>query len=98
MTGKWHVGFARPEALPTARGWDQAYNFYSGGMDYYEKAQGAGANRFFDIHAMGEPDRDERHVSNDFYSGTLWQERAEKIILDHAQSGVDAPLFLYHRR
>ena len=53
MAGKWHVGFANYAALPTARGWDKAYNFYGGGMDYYTKVSAGpdvGDNLFLDIH------------------------------------------------
>ena len=100
MTGKWHVGFANYAALPTSRGWQKAFNFYGGGMDYWSKVASApdvGDNLFLDIHAMGAPDRTPRHLSQDFYSGALWQERAEQIITEHAEQRPEGqPLFLYY--
>eukprot|EP01048_Picozoa_sp_COSAG05_P023038 COSAG05_NODE_4832_length_1356_cov_0.990453_1_plen_184_part_00 len=90
-----HVGFADYAALPINRGWDKSFNYYAGSMNYYTKTSGGG-NGFLDIHAMGGPDRDERYVDPDFYSGYLWQERAEQIITEHAEQGTDQPLFLYY--
>eukprot|EP01048_Picozoa_sp_COSAG05_P019761 COSAG05_NODE_3185_length_2260_cov_2.344285_3_plen_92_part_00 len=72
LTGKWHVGFADYAALPINRGWDKSFNYYGGALNYYTKRAG-GQNGFFDIHQMGAPDRDERHVDDEFYSGFLWQ-------------------------
>jgi len=51
-----------------------------------------------------EPDTDPRHLDTEFYSGYLWQEKAEKFILAHAAaaaaaSGGDsdsAPFFLHY--
>lgn len=92
-------GFSDAGALPTSRGWEKSFNFYGGGMDYYSKVASApdvGDNLFFDIHAMGEPDRTPAHIDGDYYSGDLWQLRAEQIITEHAALGTDQPLFLYY--
>jgi arylsulfatase A len=96
IVGKWHVGFSMTAALPSSRGWDKAFNYYTGGMDYYSKSVGGPRNSHFDVHEMGAPDRDERHMSPEFWSGFIWQERAESIVHEHASTGVDAPLFLYY--
>lgn len=95
LVGKWHVGFADTAALPINRGWDKAFNYYGGVMNYFTK-RGGGQNGFLDIHDMGGPDRDERHVDPSFYSGFLWQERTEQIIREHAELGTDQPLFMYY--
>ena len=58
------------------QGWDKAFNFYGGGMDYFSKIAAGpdvGDNLFLDIHAMGEPDRSARYVDGGFYAAAIWQ-------------------------
>jgi hypothetical protein len=88
------------------RGFDKTFNYYGGALNYYTTRSGGGGGGrrallqggggIFDIHAMGEPDRTERYVDSDFYSGIMWQERAEQIITEHAALGTDQPLFMYY--
>ena len=33
---QWHLGFAAKEYLPTHRGFDSFYGYYSGGTDYWD--------------------------------------------------------------
>ncbi len=35
ICGKWHLGHNGPEYLPTRRGFDHAYGFYNGAIDYF---------------------------------------------------------------
>ena len=35
MAGKWHLGMADRVSLPSARGFDQFFGFYGGGINYY---------------------------------------------------------------
>ena len=35
IVGKWHLGHARPEYLPTRRGFDRQYGHYNGAIDYF---------------------------------------------------------------
>jgi arylsulfatase A-like enzyme len=35
ILGKWHLGHARAEFLPNARGWDHYYGHVNGAIDYY---------------------------------------------------------------
>eukprot|EP01051_Picozoa_sp_SAG22_P023921 SAG22_NODE_6392_length_862_cov_1.469201_1_plen_229_part_00 len=99
FSSQWHVGFADHAALPTARGWDKAYNFFGGGMDYYTKIAAGpdvGDNLFLDVHAMGAPDRTPEYLDENFYAATIWEDRIEQVIAEHAALGTDQPLFAYY--
>ena len=40
LLGKWHLGFCQEDCLPTNRGFDNFYGFFTGGSTYYEHLSG----------------------------------------------------------
>ena len=94
LFGKWHLGHSRTGYLPTRRGFDRFYGFYTGAIDYFSHNQTAhrckdtkqGAN-FLDF-------RDQEKTVDDRkgeYSSGIFNEKAVKFIEDHDGK---QPLFL----
>ena len=42
MVGKWHLGHARPELFPHARGFEHFYGYLTGGVGYWDHNHGGG--------------------------------------------------------
>lgn len=42
LVGKWHLGFRRPEYLPTQRGFEHFYGNLTGGVGYWNHVHGGG--------------------------------------------------------
>jgi arylsulfatase A-like enzyme len=82
ITGKWHLGHARREYLPTSRGFDHQYGLYNGGMDYWTHLRDGG----LDWH------RNDQALQEEGYSTDLIAAEAVRII--ERQSDAQ-PLFLY---
>ena len=82
LCGKWHLGHAKREQLPTQRGFDLQYGHYNGALDYYTHMRDGG----FDWH---ENDREKR---DEGYATDLIANAAVEIIREHDKS---RPLFLY---
>ncbi|RMF78078.1 MAG: arylsulfatase, partial [Planctomycetota bacterium] len=82
IVGKWHVGHARREYLPTEQGFDHHYGLYLMSVDYFTHANGGG----LDWH------RDARPVKEKGYATDLLAAEAVRIIREHP---ADKPLFLY---
>lgn len=82
ICGKWHLGHARPEYLPTRRGFEHQYGHYNGALDYFTHVRDGG----FDWH------RDDRECRDEGYSTHLIAREAAKRIKDRDPS---RPLFLY---
>lgn len=82
IVGKWHLGHAAPEYLPTRRGFDRQYGHYNGALDYFTHDRDGG----FDWH------RDDRESRDEGYSTHLLAREAARIVADHDPS---RPLFLY---
>lgn len=82
IVGKWHLGHARPEYLPTARGFEHQYGHYNGALDYFTHIRDGG----HDWH------RDGKRSDDQGYSTTLLGDEAVRLINERDKR---RPLFLY---
>lgn len=82
LVGKWHLGHARREMLPLARGFDYAYGYLTGGIGHYDHV--GGGRR--DWH------RNEVTLREEGYATHLIADDAIRQIEDR---DTDRPLFLY---
>ncbi len=82
ICGKWHLGHAGREYIPTERGFDHAYGHYNGAIDYFTHIRDGG----LDWHRNDGP------LDEDGYSTTLIAREACRVIDEHVTS---SPLFMY---
>ena len=82
MVGKWHLGAASSELLPTERGFDSHYGQYTGLIDYWTHERLGG----LDWHRDAKPLREEGYATH------LLRDEAVRIVREH---DYEAPLFLY---
>ena len=82
ISGKWHLGHARPEFLPTRRGFDHQYGHFNGAIDYFSHMRDGG----LDWHRDDKANRDEG------YSTALIGDEAATLVERHDKA---RPLFLY---
>jgi arylsulfatase A-like enzyme len=82
MVGKWHLGHARREYLPTSRGFDHHYGPYTGWIDYFAHTHDGG----LDWHRDGRPLREQG------YSTFLLAEEAARFVRERDRR---RPFFLY---
>jgi arylsulfatase A-like enzyme len=83
LIGKWHLGHARKEDQPNARGYDHFYGHLGGQIDYQKKTDRG-----------GRPDwwRNDKRVKEDGYVTTLLAREAAAVIAKHDPA---TPLFLH---
>lgn len=82
MCGKWHLGLARPELRPLARGFAHHYGPYTGAIDYFTHERDGS----LDWHRNGFGVREEG------YSTDLLADEAARLIAKHDAA---RPFFLY---
>ncbi len=82
ICGKWHLGHARREQLPMARGFDHQYGHYNGALDYFTHLR----EDVLDWH------RDDRPLEEEGYTTTLIGQEATRLVNEH---DFASPLFLY---
>jgi arylsulfatase A-like enzyme len=82
IVGKWHLGFYKPDYLPTRRGFDHQYGHYNGQIDYFTHFRDGG----LDWH------RQDKALDEEGYSTTLIGDEACRRIRERDKS---KPLFLY---
>src|SRR5262249_40119906 len=82
IVGKWHLGHAKRDYLPTKRGFDHQYGQYNGAIDYSTHIRDGG----FDWH------KDDKVCRDEGYTTHLIAKEAVRLIDEHDGK---KPLFLY---
>uniref|UniRef100_A0A1B0C820 Putative arylsulfatase b n=1 Tax=Lutzomyia longipalpis TaxID=7200 RepID=A0A1B0C820_LUTLO len=86
LVGKWHLGFARKAFIPTERGFDSFFGFYTSGLDYYNHTSN-GDVKGYDFRRNEEV----TYEGLGQYSTYLFTNESLRIIREHNPS---IPLFL----
>ena len=84
--GKWHLGFCNKKYLPTSRGFDHHYGFYTGSQDYYYHNRKGGYDLRNDLFLAPK-------IHNSTYSTDLYSKVASEFIEDSKKK--KKPFFLY---
>ena len=96
LIGKWHLGFSKKEYLPTHRGFDKFFGFYSGAIDYSNYNQtGYRCRREGIVESIFKDLRNQDsivNISTGKYSQSLFNDEALNLIRNHNKS---KPLFLF---
>ncbi len=104
IVGKWHLGLARPEYLPTNRGFDHQYGCYTGMIDYVTHTRNKDLEWDSQLVVMDSIEKPtEKLLGNDWnrngkaiyekgYATDLLRDEAIRVIKERDHS---KPLFLY---
>ncbi|XP_048238382.1 arylsulfatase B-like isoform X3 [Haliotis rufescens] len=88
IVGKWHLGFFTKNHVPTMRGFDSHFGYYTGKEDYFDHTSKGPGMWGLDFRR----NLDLVRTDDEQYSTTLFATEASDVIRAHNQS---KPLFLY---
>ncbi|BFZ20541.1 hypothetical protein BsWGS_23580 [Bradybaena similaris] len=90
--GKWHLGFYKRKFLPTRRGFDRFYGFYTGAGDYFRHNRCLKAGCGVDLHDDTRDTFVNVYNESGTYSTHLYTQKAMDLVQAH---DVSKPFFLY---
>ena len=94
QVGKWHAGGATPDHIPTGRGFDTSFGYFSAANDYYTEVDGICNNTaIVDLWDTDKPATGVNGTGPDNYEEALFAERVMQVLENHDPS---TPLFLYY--
>eukprot|EP01084_Bolivina_argentea_P177263 306571_1 len=90
MIGKWHIGFFEPRYVPTARGFDSYFGFYSAAETYYYHNCTDQGVHGYDFRNLTHP-----IIMNGQYSTYLYGNETIRILNQYDKSDEKHPFFIY---
>lgn len=78
LVGKWHLGHAKTEYLPTSNGFNHFYGTHNAASDHYSK----NLNGFNDLHNMEQPEIDKSHTTD------LFTKKAIEVIKENKNNNL----------
>ena len=92
QVGKWHVGSATTDHIPTGRGFDTSFGYLNAANDYYNETDYGSCNhtQIVDLWESNSPASDKNGTE---YEETLFREQLHKIV---AAIDPSKPFFLYY--
>ena len=92
MVGKWHVGGATPDHIPTGRGFESSFGYLGGVNDYYTQIR-LSCNKT-GIVDLWDTDKPAHGVNGTDYEEALFKSHLLQVVNNHDPTA--SPLFLYY--